>query len=98
MTEYVYLEHEKCCTGPVSIDSLVLLNQYGQQVWYGEEQGHSYELYRQLYFHFCPALPQPKVRTILHLGKVHMVTARLENLIMISLQNARERVNQMDTV
>ena len=46
----------------------------------------------------CPALPQPRVRTILHLGKVHMVTARLENLIMISLQKARERVNLVETV
>jgi hypothetical protein len=29
---------------------------------------------------------------------VHIVTARAENLIMINLQKASERVSQMDTV
>ena len=43
-------------------------------------------------------LPNPRVRTALHLGRVHIVTAREENLIMINLQKARERVSQMETV
>ena len=34
----------------------------------------------------------------LWIDRVHIVIARVENLIMINLQKARERVSQMDTV
>ena len=43
-------------------------------------------------------LPNPRVKTALHLDRVHIVIARVENLIMINLQKASERVSQMDTV
>ena len=44
------------------------------------------------------SLPYPRMRSILHLGRVQSVTAMEQNLIMMNLQMARERVNQMETV
>ena len=38
------------------------------------------------------------MRSILHLGRVQRVAARAQNLIMMNLQMARDRVNQMETV
>ena len=42
--------------------------------------------------------PYPSTRTARHLGIVQRDTARVENLIMMNLQMARERVSQMETV
>ena len=43
-------------------------------------------------------LPYPRTRTARHLLTLQRDTARVENLIMMNLQMARQRVSQMDTV
>ena len=43
-------------------------------------------------------VPNPRERTTLHRVKVHMVMALAGNFIMINLQNAKESVNQIETV
>ena len=42
--------------------------------------------------------PNPRMRTTLHLVRVHQATAMVANLIMMNLQTASDKVSQIDTV